>query len=62
MKAGALIMGRAKLGVRGDPHSATIAGVVREVSHVCATCYQETRAQLRHAECSSACPRASKEG
>ena len=39
-----------------SPHTNVIKGINREVSHICATCFQDSRKQLKHPESSSACP------
>ena len=41
---------------KSSPHKQKIKGVLREVMHVCATCYLENKGKKNHPECSSACP------
>ena len=41
---------------KGDTHTWLIKGVSRQVKHICATCYMSAKVELKHPECSSACP------
>jgi hypothetical protein len=42
--------------VKNEPHISIIKGISRHVRHICATCYMSSKVELKHPECSSACP------